>query len=484
MDIEEIIDMAPEVAPAPPPMDIILTWIGFEQQAIRERIRTEGFESFDDLLAMKEKDIRDLSESYSRRTVADGRIIFGLRKTRYMIGLIHWVQDFVRIGQSPTIDGIPGAEEFRIALDVAVYRADVRKVEADQVDTVSKAADPGKFKDERKWQEWEPSFNNYLSCIPGVSGVPLSYVIREKENPEEDDFGSFNEQAIACCKLSGPTFQADARKVHQLIKSYLQTETAEQWIKPIARHQNGRMDMEALRNHYGGEGNTSRRIAQAERYRDTLYYKHEKSMSFSTFLDNMQKMFNIFEVENEPISEQTKVRMLLKKVQHPQLQDAVGALRVRHQLEGLTFTEAANHLSAIVSELPDHQSNCKLSAVDKTKVKHIRGGGSKGNLASKRKGIYMPDGSVWTGYYSDWEKMSETDKQTVMDTRKQKKGNTPNKKRSQNDLKSQVAELKRSIAAMQSVPSVGSDDKSDSDSIGDNAGDAFGGRNKKKSKKE
>jgi hypothetical protein len=98
MDIEQVVAVAPDAAPAPPPMDIILTWIGIEQPAIRERIRTEGFESFDDLLAMREKDIRGLSESYYRRTIADGRIIFGLRKTRYMIGLIHWVQDFVRIG--------------------------------------------------------------------------------------------------------------------------------------------------------------------------------------------------------------------------------------------------------------------------------------------------------------------------------------------------------------------------------------------------
>jgi hypothetical protein len=152
MDIEELDGEPPVVEPAPP-MDLILNWIGFEQANIRERIRTEGFESFDDLLAMKEKDIRDLSESYSRRTVADGRIIFGLRKTRYMIGLIHWVQDFGRVGETPSVVGIPGAAEFRIALDAAFYRADVRKVEKDQADTVSKAADPGKFKDERKWPE-------------------------------------------------------------------------------------------------------------------------------------------------------------------------------------------------------------------------------------------------------------------------------------------------------------------------------------------
>jgi hypothetical protein len=56
--------------------------------------------------------------------------------------------------------------------------------------------------------------------------------------------------------------------------------------------------MEALRGHYSGEGNTSRRIAVAERYRDTLHYKNEKALSFSMFLDKkIQTMFNIFETK-------------------------------------------------------------------------------------------------------------------------------------------------------------------------------------------
>ena len=88
-----------EVVEEPPVMDTVLMWVGFEQEATRNRIREEGFESFGDLATMKEKDIRDLAESYGRRTVADGRYIFGLRRTRYLIGLIHWVQDFARVGQ-------------------------------------------------------------------------------------------------------------------------------------------------------------------------------------------------------------------------------------------------------------------------------------------------------------------------------------------------------------------------------------------------
>ena len=324
MDIEVLVEDADE-APTPV-MDMILAWTGFDQVATRTRIRDEGFDTFADVATMKEKDIRDLAESYSRRTAADGRAIFGLRRIRYMIGLIHWVQDFGRIGEQPSLEGIDDADQFKVILDKASQRADVRKIEKDQSDTVSKAADPGKFKDEGKWPEWEPAFANYLSTIPGVNGIPLSYVIRETEEPDRAiEYLSFNERAIACAPMRGPNFQADARKVHQLLKSFLQSESAEQWIKKVAPKQSGRDDMIVLRAHYSGEGTTTRRITQAEGYRDNLYYKHEKLLSFSSFLDKLQKMFNMFEEEGEAVTEQAKVRMPLKKIQHPALQNAVSA---------------------------------------------------------------------------------------------------------------------------------------------------------------
>ena len=241
--------------------------------------------------------------------------------------------------------------------------------------------------------------------------------------------------------------------------------------------------MDALRKHYSGEGNTSRQIAVAERIRDTLHYKNERALSFSAFLDNMQKVFNTFEEEDEIISEQAKVRMLLKKVEHPQLQDAFGALRVRASIDRLTFTECANHLSAQVSELPDNQSARRISgaATDRTKEpKRIRGGGPSKDSNSKRKGIYMPDGRVWTGYYSDWSQMSSDDKQTVLDTRKKNKGKSPKGRKVSEvgsklqDIKAQVAELKRTIASLNKSKAP-STDGNESDTP-DNAGDSFGGR--------
>ncbi|KAI2496708.1 hypothetical protein MHU86_17804 [Fragilaria crotonensis] len=478
-------------------MDTALQWIGFENAATRNRLRIEGFDSFDDLKSMTEKDIRDLAESYGRRTVADGRFIFGIRRIHYLIGMVHWVQDFERVGGTASLDEFNDDPlAFRNALGVAFDRAGVRRIEKEQSDTVSKAADPGKFKDERKWPEWEPAFANYLSTIPGVTGVPLSYVIRETEVPEDGmTYESFNERAIASAPLVGASFQADARKVHQLIKGFLQTETAEQWVKPHARKQNGRIDFKALRAHYSGEGNTSRRIADAERIRDTLHYKNERAMQFSAFLDKIQKMFNIYEEEGEPMTEQAKVRMLLSKVEHPQLKEAVGALRVRASMDGTTFTECANHLSAQVSELPDNQVNRKVAGANTDRgkttpaAKRIRGGGSTNT--NKRKGIKMPDGSIWTGFYSDWDQLSKEDRQTVIDTRIENKSkggrkrqvsdvSTGNKKLK--DIKSQMEELKRTLASFKAKQPA-TEDGDDSDTP-DNAGDSFGGRTKKKQKKE
>ena len=146
----------------------------------------------------------------------------------------------------------------------------------------------------------------------------MSYVVCEAEHLTiggDDYYGGFNERAIAWAPLTGDVFQADACKIHQLIKSFLQTESAEQWIKPFVKQQSGWEDMDALCKHCSGKGNTaSRRIAAVERIRYTLHFKNEPAMSFSTFHDKMQKMFNIFEEENAPISEQAKVRMLLKRV--------------------------------------------------------------------------------------------------------------------------------------------------------------------------
>ena len=63
-------------------------------------------------------------------------------------------------------------------------------------------------------------------------------------------------------------------------------------------------------------------------------------------------MFNIYEEEGEEFTENAKLRELFKRVQHPQLQDTVNALKVRYDMEGIMYTQAETHLTDAVLELP------------------------------------------------------------------------------------------------------------------------------------
>ena len=315
---------------------------------------------------------------------------------------------------------------------------------------------------------------NYLSMIPSVRGVPLLYVVRENAAPNhETDFGNdFIACSIAYAPLDDASLRANARKAHQLLMNFLVAESMEQWTKDLAPRVNGRRDMEALRNHYGGEGNASRRMATAEKLRESLHYKSERSLPFSTFLDRMQKMFNIFKEEGEQLTENAKVRELFKRVQHMHLQGTIKALHVRYDLDCITYTETANHLTAAVSKLPEFQLARRVSA-----VKRVRGGG-KGK--HKRGSIYAEDGTIFTGYYSNFMSFSKEEHDKVIAERERKNG----KKNDKRDTKRKLSELQsltEDIAMMKHTvlqlitAKPGNHEEEEKETPRNNAGNCFGG---------
>ena len=78
----------------------------------------------------------------------------------------------------------------------------------------------------------------------------------------------------------------------------------------------------------------------------------------------MQHIFNLFEEESEPMTEATTLRFLLDKVNYPQLESDIRALRVKNNLasgeDKVKFTKAENILAAPVSSLPDYQSKSRV----------------------------------------------------------------------------------------------------------------------------
>ena len=216
-------------------VDFVFDMIGCDLVAEREGLMEAGLNQFEDFRYLTEKDIRDTADDFVKRTIADGRIVFGLGRTKKLVGVLHWIQDCSRA------DDVPDHANFNKALLYeSLSLAQIRKLDIELVTSNTKAANPGKFKDEQKWPEWEKAFVHYLSVIPGVNGIPLSYVVWDEENPAEDViYDTFNERMINQAPLTGQYYIADARRVHNLLLGYLQGENTESWIRSIARFQDG-----------------------------------------------------------------------------------------------------------------------------------------------------------------------------------------------------------------------------------------------------
>ena len=133
-------------------------------------------------------------------------------------------------------------------------------------------------------------------------------------------------------------------------------------------------------------------------------------MPWEMFLDRMQKLLIIYKEEGKEMAENAKLWELFKCTKHMQLVESVKALEVCYDMDSLTYTQAANHLTAAVSKLSDYQMACRVS--------NVKTGGESGNKQGRVCGdgnsIYAADGTIWTGHYDKWATMKDADKEKIM----------------------------------------------------------------------
>ena len=109
--------------------DTVLDWIGFTIPAQRAAIIADITE-LEDYADLKEKHMQSLADGFARRTVADGRLIVGVSRTKRLTELIQWVSDFKRVGEKITIAGLNKAS-FREAIIFAAGRTANRQAQKD-----------------------------------------------------------------------------------------------------------------------------------------------------------------------------------------------------------------------------------------------------------------------------------------------------------------------------------------------------------------
>ena len=181
------------------------------------------------------------------------------------------------------------------------------------------------------------------------------------------------------------------------------------------------------------------------------------------------------------MTENAKLRELFKCTKHTQLVEYVKALEVRYDMDGLTYTQAANHLTAAVSKIPDYQmarrvSNMKTGSRQGSKPTRVR---------RDRNSIYTTDGTIWTRHYEEWATMKDSDKEKITAERERKKkarngkdSKSKNYKRKVLDITSlteDIQAMKRSVAELISKKDEPVDE-TDPKPPRNDAGNTFGGR--------
>ena len=170
------------------------------------------------------------------------------------------------------------------------------------------------------WDDWSPTFLNYLRLLPGRDGVPLNYVCRESDERNPTPNVDFIDDYVMMAPIHhGEAYTIDAAEVHTLIVKFITgNETAEMKIKSLETKRNGRLDWEALKEHYEGVGIHSFGIIEADSILANLYYIGEKPphMYWEKFEKQLTHAFAVYtKDEGQNVhSPSMKLRIRLIKV--------------------------------------------------------------------------------------------------------------------------------------------------------------------------
>ena len=301
----------------------------FQGQTVAERVAVDVFN--DDFASSMDKTFEELDadfKSYSDLTAAQGqiRMVPGV-KTRIK-AFVQWVRDEVRYGRNPALAPFPVANA---ALLIRRYKTHMKFVKDSS--TISDAAKPKQLTEGTKWEDWLPTFLNYLRLIPGRDGVPLKYVCRDNDAPDPTPHADFLDDYVAMAPLAGEAFTIDAATVHTLLLSFIAgNSTAENKIQARTAELNGRVDFQALKAHYEGVGVLSFDITEADRILKKLFYAGEKrpTMWWDQFELQLTRAFTAYDKKErrQVHSNEMKLRILLEKVDADFLKDTKAGLNI------------------------------------------------------------------------------------------------------------------------------------------------------------
>ncbi|CAJ1959303.1 unnamed protein product [Cylindrotheca closterium] len=261
----------------------------FQGRTQAERIAYKIFS--DDFTTTMDSTIDKLNKEFKTLaglTIAQGQIRLMPAIKKNIRAFIQWCRDEIRMGRDPTTTPFPVVDAAKLLRRMKTHEQYVYGSKL-----MSQQALPQDFTNNVQWEDWCPTFENYLRTIPGRDGVPLSYIVRMNNTGMPTLHKDFLETYVNMAPHVGEAYVMDNAKVLVLLSKFIVGNTkAEATLQAINIAGNGREAFNALRTHYKGEGIIASDIVEAEHTIKELCYVGEKpKLNWSMFERMLKKVY-------------------------------------------------------------------------------------------------------------------------------------------------------------------------------------------------
>ena len=265
----------------------------FMEETQAQRIADDIFDNlFTSCMDVTFKELENHFKTYSDLTVAQGQIRLRPGTRKNIKAFVQWTRDEIRLGRDPSGTPYP----INLVSDL-IRRYKTHEKFLNDAKTLSEAAKPKKFKENTKWEDWKPTFLDYIRSISGRDGVPLKYICRTNDDADPTPHDDFLDDYVAMAPLDSDSYAIDTVQVHTFLVNFVSgNDTAEAKIQGLPRPNDGRDAFKRLVEHYEGVGIHAIDIREADEVIKSLFYAGEKPphMWWSEFEKRLTRAFNAY----------------------------------------------------------------------------------------------------------------------------------------------------------------------------------------------
>mmetsp|Transcript_20471 Transcript_20471/g.48149 ORF Transcript_20471/g.48149 Transcript_20471/m.48149 type:complete len:421 (+) Transcript_20471:519-1781(+) len=234
-------------------------------------------------------------------------------------------------------------------------------------DTNKTAMTSDNFTKDSDWDNWSPTFISYLAYVPGITELPLNYVVHGEAETQFVTPADTVVYFTAVAPLEGKSFDSDSLQVFtSLIQCISKNTNAMSIVKALGKQTCSHASWLALQTHYRGSGVYRTKVTNAERVLGTLIYTGERKPQiwWLEFVRQLNSAFATIEASKgkQVFSEGTKLRKLLQKIKCDWLDSTKAIIRVELCKEPLRYTYAESMIAfknTVLEKFPNNPSDSR-----------------------------------------------------------------------------------------------------------------------------